>query len=134
MAAENDVPIPLPGVKELFDRTPSPKRMFILRRADHQHFIDDVEEAHEAVRTATFAPEAAWIPAAMRPIAELSSGEQAHTFVRGLTLAHFGSTLLHMETADRFLSSDVEADVGGPTARDVAFERPPRHRAQAPPK
>jgi hypothetical protein len=108
LAAENDVPIPLPGVEELFDRTPSPKRMFILRRADHQHFIDDVEEAHEAVRRTTFAPEAAWMPAAMRPIADLSSGEQAHTFVRGLTLAHFDSTLRHMKAADRFLSGDVE--------------------------
>jgi len=29
LAAENDVPIPLAGVYELFDRTPSAKRMFI---------------------------------------------------------------------------------------------------------
>jgi hypothetical protein len=85
--------------------------MFTLRRADHQHFIDDVEEAHEAVRAATFAPEAAWIPAAMRPIGDLSSGEQAHTFVCGLTLAHFDSTLRQIEAADRFLSSDLEADL-----------------------
>jgi len=111
LAAENDVPIPLAGVYELFDRTQSSKRMFILRRADHQHFIDDVEETHEAVRAATFPPEAAWIPVAMRPVAELSSGEQAHTFVRGLTLAHFDATLRQMNTADRFLSSDVEADL-----------------------
>jgi predicted dienelactone hydrolase len=122
LAAENDVPIPLAGVYELFDRTPSPKRMFILRRADHQHFIDDVEEAHEAVRAATFPPEAAWIPVAMRPIAELSSGEQAHTFVRGLTLAHFDSTLCQIEAADRFLSYAVEA---GLAARGVeAFVNP----------
>ena len=109
LAAENDVPIPLAGVYELFDRTRSSKRMFILRRADHQHFIDNVEEAHEAVRAATFSGEAAWIPAAMRPIAELSSGAQAHTFVRGLTLAHLDATLRKMNTADRFLSGDVEA-------------------------
>ncbi len=122
LAAEDDVPIPLAGVYELFDRTPSSKRMFILRRADHQHFIEDVEEAHEAVQAATFPPEAAWIPVAMRPIAELSSGEQAHTFVRGLTLAHFDLTLGQMTTAERFLSGDVEADLA---ARGVeAFIRP----------
>ena len=109
LAAENDVPIPLAGVYELFDRTPSSKRMFVLRRADHQHFIDNVEEAHEAVRAATFPAEAAWIPEAMRPIVELSSGEQAHTFVRGLTLAHFDATLRKMNKAERFLSRDVEA-------------------------
>ena len=108
------MPIPVPGVEELFDRTASPKRMFILRCADHQHFIDDVEEAHEAVRAATFAPEAAWMPAAMRPIADLSSGEQGQTFVRGLTLAHFDSTLRQIEAAGRFLSSDIE-----PTSEDL---------------
>jgi hypothetical protein len=45
----------------------------------------------------------------MLPIAELSSGEQAHRFVRGLTLAHFDATLRQINTADRFLSGDVEA-------------------------
>jgi len=109
LAAENDVPIPVAGVYELFDRTPSSKRMFILRRADHQHFIDKVEDAHEAVRAATFPGEAAWIPAAMRPIAELSSGEQAHTFLRGLTLAHLDATLRSSKAADQLLSGDVEA-------------------------
>jgi dienelactone hydrolase len=122
LAAENDAPIPLAGVYELFDRTRSSKRMFILRRADHQHFIDKVEEAHETVRAATFPAEAAWIPAAMRPLAELSSGEQSHAFVRGLTLAHFDATLRQIEAADRFLSSDVEADLA---ARGVdAFVNP----------
>ena len=109
LAGELDVSIPLDGVCELFDRTPGSKRMFVLRRADHQHFIDDVEVAHEAVRAATFPGEAAWIPAAMLPIPELSSGEQAHLFTRGLTLAHFDATLRGSDAANRFLAADVEA-------------------------
>jgi dienelactone hydrolase len=109
LAAENDVPIPLEGALEIYERAPEPKRMFILRRADHQHFLDDVEGAHEAVRRANFPAEAAWIPAAMLPISELSSGEQAHTFVRGLTLAHFDATLRRLESAERFLDADVQA-------------------------
>jgi dienelactone hydrolase len=109
LAAEDDVPIPLSAVDELFDRTPASKRMFILRRADHQHFLDDVEREHEAVRAMDFPGEAAWIPAAMRPIEELSSGEQAHTFVRGLTLAHLDASLRKSGAAERFLASDVEA-------------------------
>jgi dienelactone hydrolase len=121
LAGENDVPIPLAGVYELFGRTPSSKRMFILRRADHQHFIDNVGEAHEAVRAATFSPEAAWIPAAMRPIAELSSGEEAHTFVRGLSLAHFDATLRHVNAADRFLSGDVEATLASRGVEGLAL-------------
>jgi predicted dienelactone hydrolase len=59
LAAENDVPIPVAGIYELFDRTPSSKRMLIMRPADHQHFIDNVEDAHEGVRAATFPGEAA---------------------------------------------------------------------------
>jgi dienelactone hydrolase len=116
LAAEQDTMIPLASVYELFDRTPATKRLFILRRADHQHFIDDVEGEHEALRAMSLPGEAAWIPAAMRPIAELSSGEQAHVFVRGLTLAHFDATLRQSDAAHRFLAGDVEAEL---TARGV---------------
>ena len=35
LVAENDVPLPLAGMYELFERAPSPKQMVILRRADH---------------------------------------------------------------------------------------------------
>lgn len=105
VAAENDVPVPLQNVVEVFDRAPSPKRLFVLRRADHQHFVDDVEDEHEAVREATFPGDAAWIPAATRPIAEMMSGDDAHRIVRALTLAHFDSTLRASEAAGRFLDS-----------------------------
>jgi dienelactone hydrolase len=116
LVAENDVMIPLAGVTELFDRTPSSKRMFILRRADHQHFVDDVEGEHEAIRAASLPGDAAWIPAAMQPIDQLSSGEQAHLFVRGLTLAHLDATLRGSQVARTFLSGDVE---GALAARGV---------------
>src|SRR5205085_7137056 len=109
LAAEDDTPIPPEGVVELFDRTPASKRMFILRRADHQHFVDDVEGEHEALRAMTLPGEAAWIPAAMRPMTELCSGEQAHLFVRGLTLAHLDATLHGSRVAGQFLAGDVEA-------------------------
>lgn len=123
LAAEDDVPIPLAGVLQLFDRTPGPKRMFILRRADHQHFLDDVEGAHEAVRHTKFPGEAAWIPEAMRPIAELSSGEQAHTFVRGLALAHLDATLRQRKVAERFLDGDVEAELAARGVEAIAQQR-----------
>ena len=123
LAADEDVPIPLSGVYELLDRTPGPKRMFILQRADHQHFLDDVEGAHEAVRHANFPKEAAWIPAAMRPVAELSSGEQAHTFARGLTLAHLDATLRHLTVAERFLDGDVPAELAARGVEAVAAQR-----------
>jgi len=90
LVAENDTSLPLAGMYELFERTPATKQMVILRRADHLHFMDNVEEVHETVRAMTFPGELAWILKEMRPIAELCSGEQAHLFVRGLTLCHMG--------------------------------------------
>jgi dienelactone hydrolase len=109
LAAEDDVPIPLDGVRELFDRTPGARRMFVLRRADHQHFIDDVEGEHEALRAMTLPGDAAWIPAAMRPMSELCPAAQAHDFVRGLTLAHLDATLRRSLAAQRFLEAGADA-------------------------
>jgi hypothetical protein len=57
----------------------------------------------------TLPGEAAWIPAAMPPIGELCSGEQAHLFVRSLTLCHFDATLRDLEPARRLLHGDVAA-------------------------
>lgn len=111
LAADNDVPIPLELVEVLFERTPRPKSLFVLRGADHQHFLDDVEGAHEAVRHANFPSDAAWIPAGMRPIAELTSGEHAHVFVRGLTLAHLDANLRRLDPAQGFLAGDVQAQL-----------------------
>ncbi len=113
LAAEDDVPVPLDGVQEVFGRIPATKRMVVLRRADHQHFVDDVEADHEAVRTAPLPPAAAWIAEEMKPAAELCSGEQAHLFTRGLTLAHFDATLLGRGGAERFLAGDVAAELAG---------------------
>lgn len=109
LVAENDVSLPLAGMYELFERTPARKQMVILRRADHAHFMDDVEDMHEHVRKMPFTGELAWLPKEMRPIAELCSGEQAHIFVRGLTLCHMDSVLNGHEDAQGFLAGDVEA-------------------------
>lgn len=130
LAAENDTPVPLAGVYELFNRTPASKRMFILRRADHQHFLDDVERAHEAVRAMSYPGEAAWIPAAMRPIAELCSGARAHVFARGLTVAHLDATLRQLDAAERLLAGDVEAELAARGVEAIAH-RPDRGSSRA---
>jgi len=114
LAAENDVSLPLAGMFEIFERTPAAKQMVILRRADHLHFMDHVEQLHEAVRAMPpCSAELAWIQAEMLPIAELCSAEQAHQFVRGLTLAHLDARLRGQEDARRFLSGDLAAELAG---------------------
>lgn len=109
LVAENDASLPLDGMYEIFERTPATKRMLILRRADHMHFMDNVEELHEAVRTMPWPGELSWLPTEMKPITELCSGEQAHLFVRGLTLCHMDATLKRHEEAQSLLAGDIEA-------------------------
>ena len=111
LVAENDASLPLSGMYELFQRTPGTKRMVILRRADHLHFMDNVEELHEGFRTMPLSVELAAIQRGMRPIAELCSGEEAHLFVRGLTLCHLDASLKRRPEAQAFLTGDVEAEL-----------------------
>jgi len=112
LVAENDVPLPLAGMLELFERAPAPKQMVILRRADHLHFIDNLELEHETFRTMPpMAPELAQMQKEMRPITELCSAAQAHLWVRGLTLAHMDATLRRLEEARKFLSGDIKVQL-----------------------
>jgi dienelactone hydrolase len=111
LVAENDVPLPLTGMYELFERTTSTKQMTILRRADHLHFIDNVEQEHEAYRTMPMPPEVAQMQKEMLPIADLCSGEQAHLWVRGLTLAHMDAILNQRQDAQRLLAGDIAGEL-----------------------
>jgi dienelactone hydrolase len=111
LAAQNDVAIPLAGIYELFERTPATKRMVILRRADHAHFMDNIAEQHERLRTMQLPAELDWLQKEMLPMAELCSEEQAHLFTRGLTVAHMDATLKQQEQARRFLAGDLVAEL-----------------------
>jgi hypothetical protein len=75
------------------------------------HFMDNVEEMHETVRKMQFPGEAAWISKEMRPIADLCSGEEAHLFVRGLTLCHMDATLKGKKHAQQLFVGDMEAEL-----------------------
>jgi dienelactone hydrolase len=90
LVAEDDTALPLAGMHELFARTRATKHMVILRRADHGHFGDDIE-----------------------PQAGHCSPEQAHVFVRGLTLCHLDAILRRQESAQRFWGGDIEAELAG---------------------
>ena len=88
LVAEDDTALPLAGMYELFERTRATKHMAILRRADHGHFGDEIEQQ-----------------------ARCCSREQAHLFVRGLTLCHMDAILRRQEAAQRFWGGDVEAEL-----------------------
>jgi len=82
LVAEHDRFTPLPGQYELLERTPSSKRMYILRHADHGHFADRIDE-----------------PGLCPP-------EHAHLFTRGLGLAHMDAVLKDERAAQRFMAED----------------------------
>lgn len=126
LVAENDVPLPLAGMYELIERAPAPKRMVILRRADHLHFIDNVEQEHEAFRTVPMPAEVAQMQKEMRPIAELCSGEQAHLWVRGLTLAHLDAFLGRRHEAHQFLCGDIEGEMKKRGVEIILHQSQPR--------
>jgi len=107
LVAENDVSLPLKGMFELFERTPATKLMMVLRRSDHAHFMDNVEELHESFRTMPLTGPLLQIQKETRPISELCSGDQAHLFTRGLTLAHMDATLGRKAEAQQFLAGDL---------------------------
>jgi dienelactone hydrolase len=112
LVAHNDVCLPIDGMYEIFERIPAAKRMIVLHRADHMHFMDDVEQLHETVRTSPpWIPELEYLQKEMRPIAELCTGEQSHLFVRGLTVAHFDAVLKQNDQARRFLAGDIQAEL-----------------------
>ena len=116
LVGENDTSLPLSGMNELFDRTSATKQMVILRGADHLHFIDNIEQEHETVREMKFPTELAWIQREMRPMTELCSENNAHLFVRSLTLSHFDAALKQHPAARQFLSGDIVAELA---ARDI---------------
>jgi len=125
LVAENDVPLPLAGMYELFERAPSPKQMVILRRADHLHFINNVEQAHEAFRTAPMPAEVAEMQKEILPIGELCSGEQAHLWIRGLTLAHMDAILKDRHEAQLFLAGDIEREMARYGVDVILHKGPP---------
>jgi hypothetical protein len=109
LVAEGDTVLPLSGMYELFERTPATKRTIILHRADHSHFMDQVEQLHEMFRTMPDAGDLAAIQKEMRPMAEFCSEEQAHLFVRGLTLCHMDAILGRQEEAHALLNANIDA-------------------------
>jgi hypothetical protein len=83
--------------------------MVILKAADHIHFCDNVEQAHEMFRTLPGDPLFEVVKQGMRPIGELCPGAHAHDLVRGLGLAHMDATLKTDEGAARLLAGDLRA-------------------------
>jgi dienelactone hydrolase len=93
---------PLDGVRDVFVRAPSPKRMYVLRGGDHGLFADEVDPTGP-------------------------TREQAHLFTRGLALAHLDASLKDDDDARRYLDGDVAGDLQGRGVDAFADEGAPQH-------
>ncbi|HWP65928.1 MAG TPA: dienelactone hydrolase family protein [Candidatus Limnocylindria bacterium] len=112
VVADRDSILPLPSMHDLFERTPAPKRMVVLRDTDHMHFCDRAAEAHEMFRA--FPPPGFFESAArqIRPFAELCPAEPAYDAIRGLGLAHLDAALKGHSEAAEFLGGNVTEQLG----------------------
>ena len=111
VVAERDSLLPLAGMRALFARVRSQRRLAVLANADHQHFCDQVEQTHELMRSL-----ALLAPPALRermpqlpPIGELCPGLHGHLATRGLGLAHLDAHLREIEAAAQLLSDGASA-------------------------
>jgi dienelactone hydrolase len=108
LVADGDTLLPLRGMRELYARTPAPKRMLILENADHMHFCDQIDQIHELFRMMP-PPIFDQLAPSIRPIGELCTPERAYHFNRGLGLAHMDAHVRGMEGAAAFLAGDLPA-------------------------
>jgi len=108
LVADRDTLLPLEGMRGLYARTAEPKRMVVLRNADHMHFCDRVEQVHELFRSMPPPGEFAQIAQAVPPISELCPGEHAYVYVRGLGVAHMDAHVKGNPEAAALVNGDVE--------------------------
>lgn len=110
MVADRDSLLPLDGMFDLFGCVPSPKRMIVLKKTDHFHFVDTVERLHEMFRMMGKVP---GIPLEqpLPPISELIPGKQSKLAIRGIALAHMDEHLKGNPEAGAFLRRDLVAEL-----------------------
>jgi predicted dienelactone hydrolase len=121
VAAAQDSILPIAGISALVARIPPPCQFIVLSDADHMHFLDEVERAHEMIRNLPggimLMPRAVGI----RPFAQLMPAKPAQAAVRALTLSHFQAHLLGDEGARAWLAGDCRAELA---ARGVQISCP----------
>ncbi len=117
MVADRDSWLPLYGQIELFRRAKGhPRRMVILAKADHNHFVDDIAYGHEWLREFTLGladvesdDGTDWRAVAnnIAPYASLTPEATAQLCWRGLCVAHMDAHLRGGTEARAFFAGDV---------------------------
>ena len=134
IAAELDTLLPLGGIRQLFARLDSPKRLVTLHDADHMHFCDRVEETHEVFRLMGSVllsglgdaddggAQTDALLATARPATELCPGSDAYLLLQGLGVLHMDAHLKRDAQAHEILRGDLQSLLA---QRGVSIEAPP---------
>ena len=119
LVSDLDSILPLEGMRDLYHRNPEPRTSVVLNNADHFHFNDDIEQAHDGFKmimtmmSANMEGEARKsldaMLSAMKPASELVAGKKAYDLINGLGLAHFDAHLRGNASARALLSDDLVA-------------------------
>ena len=111
--------MPLEGMYDLFSRTKEPKKMVILKNADHFHFNDRIEQTHEFFRNQARimrSEDAIGLSEKMRPVSELCPAEKAYSFICGLGLAHMDAFIKKDLIAIQFITNGLKTSL---TKREI---------------
>ncbi len=118
-AGDRDSWLTLYGILELLSRCPAADRqLIVLKRADHQHFVDDMEACHEWFRKFTVelarvdaknGPPWSAIAQLIEPWKNLMPEIQAQRIVNGFATAHFDAALKKMDAASYILNEGFTA-------------------------
>ena len=103
-------------MRDLVVKLAAPRRLVLLAKAGHLHWADRASETHESYRRNYLSGEfpdpeidAIALGNAMRPIAELCTGEQAGSVARALCVAHLDACLRERAEARSFLEEEIAA-------------------------
>lgn len=111
LVADQDTLLPLDSMYDLYQKTPTPKRMLILKDSDHFHFCDNVEFIHDAMinmGSGLFGEDNnTGVLSKMKKSAELCSGENAYAFIQAATLAHMDAHVGNNSSALKFLEHSL---------------------------
>ncbi|MCX4509222.1 dienelactone hydrolase family protein [Streptomyces sp. NBC_01619] len=119
LAADRDSLLPLYGQLALFRSLPATrKRMVVLARADHNHFVDDIDTGQAwlkefAEQLAALFPDGPgdWprVARSVEPMERLVPGDKAKLAWQGMVTAHFDAHLSDDPGAKAFVSTDPDA-------------------------
>ncbi len=114
IACEKDTLVPLSSIYDLYSRTQEPKKLVILKNADHFHFSIEMEAVYELMHQQAEVwfgdtPATKYIKENLIQYSQSCPAEKADAFLCALGLVHMDTHLKNNVNAEKWLKGDIEA-------------------------